>query len=215
MFLAFGVIAALLEAREIGHGRIVDASMVEGASVLMTMFHGMMASGTWSRERHSNLLDGGAPFYRTYETADQKFMAVGALEPQFYQQFVAGLGLDLAELPHQFDKASWPNLESLFTQTFLQKSQREWMKTFEGTDACVSPVLDLEDAQHHPHTRARSAFMEVAGVRQPRPAPRFSGEAAHIPSPPPSPGQNSEEILDELGVPADQIQQWKAAGLVS
>lgn len=180
LFLALGMVAALVSARASGRGRVVDAAIVDGAAALQAMTYGLLADGSWTDERGANLLDSGAPFYAVYATADGKHMAVGALEPQFYAVFLAVLfapqGVP-ADLPPQQDRARWPELAARFAARFLERSQAEWSRSFAGTDACVAPVLSLREAPAHPHLAARGTFVTVDGVVQPAPAPRF-GPAA-------------------------------------
>ncbi|HWD05850.1 MAG TPA: CaiB/BaiF CoA-transferase family protein [Kribbella sp.] len=174
LLLALGIVAALHERTSSGEGQVVDAAMVDGAALLTSWMHGQRAAGDWSPERGANLLDGGAPFYDTYETSDGKYVGVGALERRFYAQLLDGLGLDPAELPAQYDQSRWPELRAKLATAFLSRTRDEWEKVFSGTDACVTPVLSPEEAARHPHTQARNGFVEVEGVLQPAPAPRFS-----------------------------------------
>ncbi len=167
MLLAVGILAGVIEAQRSGKGQVVDAAMTDGASLLMAIIYGMRAAGAWKNERASNLLDGAAPFYDTYACADGKFLAVGAIEPQFYALLLEKIGL--ADSP-----ASWPEKKKQFAEIFRQKTRDEWCALLEGTDACVAPVLDLDEAPRHPHNVARQTFVEVDGVVQPAPAPRFS-----------------------------------------
>ncbi|WP_430786062.1 CaiB/BaiF CoA transferase family protein [Actinoplanes sp. G11-F43] len=184
MLLAVGVLAALLERERSGRGQVVDAAMVDGSSLLMTFLHGFLAAGRWPGGRGANLLDGGAPFYDTYQASDGGFLAVGSLEPQFYAALVKGLGLDDdPDLPGQFDFAAWPELRRRFAERFRSRTRDEWASTFEGLDACVSPVLSPAEAPGHPHNRARGAFVEVDGVTQPAPAPRLTRTPAAVPAP--------------------------------
>ena len=173
MLLALGVLAALLEARYGERGRVVDAAMVDGAALLATMVHSFRAAGEWNDEPGTNLLDGGAPFYRSYECADGRFVAVGAIEPRFYANLLAGLGLDPAELPAQYDVAAWPDLEARLTACFAARDRDEWAARFAELDACVSPVLTIAEAPFDPHNDARGLFTEVDGAHVPAPAPRF------------------------------------------
>jgi alpha-methylacyl-CoA racemase len=205
MLLAVGVLAALLERERSGHGQVVDAAMVDGSALLATFIHGLRAGGAWRDERGSNLLDGGAPFYDTYRTADGKFVAVGALESKFYAELTGRLGLDVSDLPSQLDPAGWPALRERLTAAFAAKTQAEWMAVFDGSDACVTPVLSMADAPGHPHNVARGTFIEVGGVRQPAPAPRFSRTPAAIPDPPPAPGSDTEAVLTSLGYSPAEI----------
>jgi len=180
LLLALGIVSALFERSLSGKGQVVDAAMVDGAALLTTFLHGMHANGLWEGERGANILDGGAPFYDTYETSDGKFMAVGCVELQFYAQLLGKLGLDDPELPFQLDATGWPQLKKLITDSFRGKTRDEWAEIFADSDACVSPVLSPWEAHEHPHNRARRAFVEVGGVVQPAPAPRFSRtENAH------------------------------------
>ncbi|TDG18245.1 CoA transferase [Paraburkholderia silviterrae] len=174
MVLAFGVIAALLRARTSGEGCVVDAAMTDGAAMLMSMMYGFRAAGHWCDARGTNLLDGGAPFYRTYRCADGGWIAVGCIEPQFYAAFMKGIGADdLLELP-QRDKAHWPLIAGRIEQAVAMRTRDEWIALFEGSDACVSPVLGLAEAPHHPHNVARGAFAQERGAWLPQCAPRFS-----------------------------------------
>ncbi|MEV6304655.1 CaiB/BaiF CoA-transferase family protein [Actinoplanes sp. NPDC051861] len=184
MLLAVGVLAALVERERSGRGQVVDAAMVDGSALLTTFLHGMIGAGMWPGGRGENLLDGGAPFYDTYRTADGGYVAVGALEPQFYAALLTGLGLDGDDsLPHQLDRSGWPSLRRIFTERFAARTRDEWEKAFEGLDACVSPVLTPGEAADHPHNRERGTFVEVGGVRQPAPAPRFGRTPANAPAP--------------------------------
>jgi crotonobetainyl-CoA:carnitine CoA-transferase CaiB-like acyl-CoA transferase len=184
MLLAVGVLAALLERERSGVGQVVDAAMVDGSALLTTFLHGMLAAGAWTGARGRNLLDGGAPFYDTYRTADGGYMAVGALEPAFYAALLAGLGLDGdADLPDQYDRAGWPELRRRFAERFAQRSRAEWTVIFADVDACVTPVLAPTEAYRHPHNAARRTFVEVGGIRQPAPAPRFSRTPPAVPHP--------------------------------
>jgi alpha-methylacyl-CoA racemase len=205
MLLAVGVLAALLERERSGRGQVVDAAMVDGSALLATFIHGLRAAGAWQDQRGSNLLDGGAPFYDTYQTADGKFIAVGALESKFYAELLDRLGLDAAELPAQLDRSGWPVLRERLTAAFAQRTQAEWVAVFDGSDACVTPVLSMADAPGHPHNLARDTFIEVGGVCQPAPAPRFSRTPAAVPDPPPIPGSDTEAVLASLGYTPAEI----------
>jgi alpha-methylacyl-CoA racemase len=179
---------------------VVDAAMVDGASLLVQMFWSLLASGVWRDERQANLLDGAAPFYGTYRCADGRFVAVGALEPQFYAELVAGLGLADAELPAQHDVAGWPTLRARFAEVFASKPRDEWAAIFADRDACVTPVLAFGEAAEHPHVRARRTLIELDGVTQAAPAPRFSRTPAGPPTPPPGPGADTDAVLADWGV---------------
>ncbi len=179
MFLALGMVSAILSARETGKGQVVDAAMTDGASILMSMFYAFHAIGAWTENRESNMLDGGTPFYRCYETSDGKFMAVGCLEPQFYAECLAKLELDADEFPQQ-DRGIWPKMAEAFAAKFKSRTRDEWAAHFEGSDACVAPVLSIAEAPHHHHNAARKTFAERDGTMQPMPAPRFSATPAAI-----------------------------------
>lgn len=184
MFLVVGVLAALLERQSSGVGQVVDAAMVDGASVLGQMMWAFRGTGLWSDERGVNMLDTGAPYYEVYETSDGKYMAVGAIEPQFYAELLTGLGLADADLPAQNDVANWPKLEQIFTDTFKSRTRDEWTKIFDGTDACTSPVLDFGEAPADPHMAARANLVEIDGVTQAQVAPRFSRTSSETPTAP-------------------------------
>jgi alpha-methylacyl-CoA racemase len=217
MLLAFGVVCALLEAQRSGQGQVVDAAMVDGASLLMAMIYGFRASGLHKEQRGANMLDGGAPFYRTYETADGHAIAVGAIEPQFYDKLLDVLGISADErsaLPRQLDRAAWPELRARFAHVFKQKTRAEWCALFEGSDACVSPVLSMSEALEHPHMRARGTFIELGDVAQPAPAPRFSRSAPDVPSAPSNPAQDTDAGLHAWGVPAERIAELRRTGAI-
>jgi alpha-methylacyl-CoA racemase len=195
LYLVIGVLAALHEAQQSGRGQVVDAAIVDGSAHLTTMMLGALAAGNWKQERGTNLLDTGAPFYDVYETKDGKYVAVGALEQQFYAELIAKLGITA---PDRDDPANWPELRKLLTETFLQRTQAEWTKLFEGSDACVTPVLPL--AADHPHLVARGTFVDKDGVRQAAPAPRFSRTPTSLERPPARPGQHTREALADWGI---------------
>ncbi|MBB4684266.1 CaiB/BaiF CoA transferase family protein [Amycolatopsis jiangsuensis] len=200
MFLLTGVLAALWERERTGLGQVVDAAMVDGAGVLAQMMWALRGVGSWSDERGTNLLDGAAPFYDTYVCADGRYVAVGALEPQFYAAFLAGLGLAEAGLPAQLDREGWPVLRATFTRAFLTRTRDEWAALFAEADACVTPVLAPDEVAAHPHIAARSGLVELDGVVQPAPAPRFSRTPADVPSSPPVPGADTAEVLADWGL---------------
>jgi alpha-methylacyl-CoA racemase len=214
MLLALGILAALVERASSGRGQVVDAAMVDGSALLTSFVYGLLASGAWRDERGGNLLDGGAPFYDTYVCGDGGYVAVGALEPQFYAALLAGLGLTDAGLPAQHDRSGWPVLRERFAATFASKSRDEWAQVFAGTDACVSPVLSLAEAPRHPHATARNAFVEVGGVVQPAPAPRFGRSPAGHPAAPPRPGADTDTVLAGLGLADDEIAGLRARGVI-
>src|SRR6266545_7128769 len=215
LLLAFGIACGLIEARRSGQGQVVDAAIVDGAALLTTAVHELAALGQWEERRGTNLLDGGAPFYRTYETADGEHMAVGALEPRFYGDLLDRLGLRAEDLPPQGDRQRWPELCERLAAVFSTRTRSEWTERFEGSDACVAPVLRPSEAAIHPHNRARGAFVPVDGSPQPAPAPRFSRTAPGAPAPAPSPGQHTDEVLSSIGFAEDEIAVLRAAGAIA
>ncbi|MCW2948837.1 MAG: Alpha-methylacyl-CoA racemase [Actinoallomurus sp.] len=215
MLLALGILAALYERSGSGQGQVVDAAMVDGASLLTSFIHGMRGQGLWQDERGTNLLDSGAPFYDTYETADGGYMSVGAIEPQFYAALLHGLGLDGEELPGQLDRERWPEVKARFTEVFKQRTRDEWTAIFDGTDACVAPVLGLGEAPAHPHNAARAGFVDVGGLTQPAPAPRFSRTTAETPDPPVRAGEHTDAALAEIGLSAAEIAALRESGAVA
>jgi alpha-methylacyl-CoA racemase len=216
LLLAFGMVAALLEAARSGEGQVVDAAMVDGAASLMTMIHSFHISGLWNDERGSNLLDTGAPFYEVYETADGKYFAVGGIEAKFYAELLEGMGLTGdATLPAQMDRAQWPAMKERFTAVFKTKTRDEWAAVFDGTDACAVPVLSPWEAHEHPHNQARSTFIEVEGVSQPAPAPRFSRTPSGVSRPPSPPGADTVSGLVEWGIDEGTIAKLQESGALS
>ncbi|MBZ6138263.1 CaiB/BaiF CoA transferase family protein [Streptomyces olivaceus] len=201
LYLTTGVLAALLTARATGRGQVVDAAIVDGTAHLTTLFWGMLAAGTWQDVRGGNLLDGGCPHYCVYETGDGSWMAVGALEPRFYTAFVSLLGLDPEALPDRADPRNWPELRTLFTDRFKTATREEWTAVFEGTDACVAPVLSLREAAAHPHLTGRGTYTQAHGVTQPAPAPRFSATPGTLRLPPAVPGAHTAEVARDWGLP--------------
>ncbi len=215
MLLAFGVLAALIEAGRSGVGQVVDAAMTDGSASLMTMIYAFRQFGWWSEARGVNILDTGAHFYEVYRTADDKFVAVGAMEAKFYAELLKGLGLDGGELPDQMDRDQWPVMKERFTGLFRSKTRDEWAAIFEGTDACVAPVLSPWEAHRHPHNQARGTFVEVDGVVQPGPAPRFGRTPAAVSRPPSPPGADTDEGLASWGLGPDAIAELRQAGAIS
>ncbi|MFF2327444.1 MULTISPECIES: CaiB/BaiF CoA transferase family protein [unclassified Streptomyces] len=201
LYLTTGVLAALLTARATGRGQVVDAAIVDGAAHLTAMFWGMLPEGTWQDTRGRNLLDGGCPYYAVYETADGGWMAVGALEPQFYAVFVTLLGLDGEDLPDRADPRNWDELRAAYTTRFKSATREEWTAVFEGTDACVAPVLSLHEAAGHRHLTGRGTYAEAYGITQPAPAPRFSGTPGTLRLPPAVPGAHTPDVARDWGVP--------------
>ena len=210
MLLLVGILAAITHARSSGEGQVVDAAMVDGSALLASVFRGLLASGSWIEQRESNLLDGGAPFYRTYRTRDDGFMAVGALEPQFFAALVTGLGLDPADVGDQYDRGVWPTMSARFEAAFGSRNRAEWVDRFAGTDACVSPVLTFSESLADSHLAARGTFVAIDGTAQPAPAPRFS--RTPLPIPAGARPSNSDEsvartnrILETLGYSQAEI----------
>jgi alpha-methylacyl-CoA racemase len=204
MLLALGVLAAVLESRSSGRGQVVDAAMVDGAALLSTMIHGFRAQGLWTDQREANLLDGGAPFYGVYETADGEYLTIASIEPAFFGELIERLGLT-GEVPGQFDRLRWPELRRLLEETFATRTLAEWQAALEGTDVCFAPVLSVEEAASHPHNLRRHTFIEVAAVRQPAPAPRFSRTRSEEPTPPAEAGADTAGVLAGLGLSAEEI----------
>lgn len=215
MFLAFGVACALVEAAKSGKGQVVDAAMVDGAAILMTMFHSFRAMGVWNDERGTNILDSGAHFYDVYETADSKYVSIGSIEPQFYKELIERVGLEGEDLPWQMDRSNWPALKARLAKIFKEKTRDEWSELLEGTDVCFAPVLTMAEAPSHPHNVERSTFLEIAGVPQARPAPRFSRTEPEIPAPPAHPGQHSDAILSDAGFSDSEIAELREAAIVA
>jgi alpha-methylacyl-CoA racemase len=199
-YLVMGVLAAVFEASRSGRGQVVDAAIVDGASSLTSVLHGMLAGGMWRDEPASNVLDSGVPWYDVYATSDGRYMGVGAIEPAFYAELMSTLGLD-ADEAERADPSRWPALRERIAAVFATRTRDEWADVFEKTDACVAPVLSLTEAPDHPHLAARNTFIEVGGVRQPAPAPRFSRTASGVPARPAPPGTHTREALLAWGVP--------------
>ncbi|ADI05765.1 fatty acid-CoA racemase [Streptomyces bingchenggensis BCW-1] len=200
LYLVIGVLAALQHARTSGEGQVVDAAIVDGTAHLTAVIHGMMAAGGWQDRRGANLLDGGSPFYGTYETADGGYMAVGALEPKFYAEFIELLGIaDQAPGRRDFDR--WGELRALIADRFKQRTREEWTAVFASSDACVAPVLSLREAPGHPHLAARATFVDHGGITQPAPAPRFSATPGAVRRPPARPGADAAEVARDWGLP--------------
>jgi alpha-methylacyl-CoA racemase len=197
MFLLLGILSALWERQTSGKGQVVDAAMIDGSSVLAQMMWGMREMGVWTDERGTNMLDGGAPYYDTYECADGNYVSVGAIESQFYAAMLDGLGLDPADLPGQNDRSRWPELRTRFTEVFASKDRDHWAKVFANSDACVTPVLAFGEVEIEPHITERDTFYRVGKGLQPLPAPRFSRSAPHEPRPPREPGSDTESILND------------------
>ncbi len=216
MFLAFGVVCALLEAQRSGEGQVVDAAMVDGSAVLMTMFWAFKSIGMFNeRERGVNLLDSGAHFYDVFQCADGEYVSIGSIEPQFYAELLRLTGLsDDHEFAAQMDASQWPKLKDRLAEVFRSKTRVEWCAVMEGTDVCFAPVLTMSDAAEHPHNVERQTFVDIAGVTQPAPAPRFSRTAAEVASPPAHPGQHTLDVLRDWGIERGRIDELVASGAV-
>jgi alpha-methylacyl-CoA racemase len=215
MLLAFGMVCGLLEAQRSGRGQVVDAAMVDGAALLFGGIFGLHAAGVWADRRGVNLLDSGAPFYDVYETADGKFVAIGSLEPQFYALLLEKAGLAADGLPAQHDRTWWPELRQRLTAAFKTKTRDEWCRVMEGSDVCFAPVLTIAEAPQHPHARAREAYVEVEGVLQPAPAPRFSRTPPEIPSAAPARGAQTDEVLTDHGFTPGEVKELRETGVIS
>lgn len=200
MLLAVGVLAACLEARRSGQGQVVDAAMVDGSALLMAGTFGLRAAGIWRDERGSNVLDGGAPWYGVYPTADGGHLALGAVEPRFYARLVEALGFAPDELPPRNDRSRWPQLRAALAARIRERTREEWARHLDGIDACATPVLSCAEAPRHPHLQARATLVERDGVVQPAPAPRFSRTPSALDRPPPRPGEHTDEVLREWGL---------------
>jgi len=212
LYLAFGVMAALFERQRSGRGQVVDAAMVDGAASLAAIFYGLHAAGQWDAPRGENLLDGGAPFYDSYETADGRWVSLAALEPKFFAPLAQALGLDAGFVQRQYDRRLWPEMRAAIAAAVRQRTRDAWCALLEGSDACFAPVLDFDEAPRHHHAHERGAFVDVGGVLQPAPAPRFDRTPAGHPRPAPEVGQHTEELLREAGCSADEIAALRAAG---
>lgn len=215
MLLAVGILAAVLSARRTGQGQVVDAAMVDGSALLMASHHGFMADSSWVAARESNLLDGAAPFYTTYTTSDGGHMAVGALEPKFFSELVEVLGLDIDSFPAQMDRTGWPLWREAMASRFAERTRDEWEEAFVGRDACVAPVLSMEEAPGHPHNLRRETFFEVGGFPQPAPAPRFSSTPTALPTAPVGAGADTDSILAGLGYSPEQVGKLRESGAVA
>ena len=214
MLLALGICAALVERGRSGKGQVVDAAMVDGAATLMAFIHGFYASGGWG-ERGTNLLDTGAHFSDTSETKDAKYVSIGSIEPQFYAELLQLTGLDKETLPNQMDRSQWRPMKQRLTALFKTKTRDEWCALMEGSDVCFAPVLTIPEAYKHPHNIARKTFVDVAGVTQPGPSPRFSRTPGEIKRPPPHPGQHTAEALADWGIPREDVAKLRNAKAIA
>lgn len=214
MFLAFGLVCALLEAKASGKGQVVDAAMVDGTATLMSMFNTMAAAGRFSDQRGTNLLDTGAHFYEVYETKGGEYISLGSIEPQFYALLVELAGLDKERFSAQHDPSRWDEFKAELTEVFKTKTRDEWCAIMEGTDVCFAPVLSIWEAPDHPHAKARDSYLEIDGVVQPAPAPRFSRTVPTVQGAPRAPGQDTVSVLAEAGVSEAEIAALKAANAI-
>ncbi|MSP43618.1 MAG: CoA transferase [Alphaproteobacteria bacterium] len=215
LYLAMGVLAGIIEARQSGKGQTIDCAMTEGAASLMTMFYAMKAAGSWNQSRGSNPVDGGSHFYTVYETKDGKYVSVGSIEGKFYAEFLEKTGMNKANgLAEQFDHLKWPDMRERFRQVFLGKTRDEWCTIMEGSDVCFAPVLNLDESMAHPHNVARASFVKVDGVMQPAPAPRFDRTKSEIQKPPSVPGEDTEKTLAAWGFSGAEISALRQAGVV-
>jgi alpha-methylacyl-CoA racemase len=212
LYLAFGVVCALLEAQRSGRGQVVDAAMTDGAASLMSMFYAMTAMGIWKDERSSNMLDGGAHFYDTYETKDGKHVAIGSIEPQFYKELMEKTGIADPAFAAQMDRDAWPSLKEKLAAVIKTKSRDEWDAVMQGSDVCYAPVLSIAEAPKHPHNAARKTFVEIDGVVQPAPAPRFSRTVAEVQGPPRA--ADNQAMLSSWGFSRDEIGALSDAGAI-
>ncbi len=215
LMLAWGMACALLERERSGQGQVVDAAMVDGAASLMAIIYGAHAAGWWKDERGANMLDGGAHFYDCFETRDCRYVSIGAIEPQFYAQLLELTGLAGESLPHQMDRSGWAPTKARLVEIFRSKTRDEWCEIMEGTDVCFAPVLSLAEAPEHPHNKARGTFVEVDGVRQPGPAPRFGRTPGSIERAPAHPGQHTDEALADWGFEAGDIDALRSSGAIA
>jgi alpha-methylacyl-CoA racemase len=213
LYLAFGLVCGILEAVHSGKGQVLDVAMVDGAASLMTSIYGSRSIGAWKDDRQSNQTDGGAHYYGAYETRDRKFISIASIEPQFYAELLERLGLDGADLPEQLDREQWPDLKRKLEALFKTKTRDEWCDLLEGTDVCFAPVLSMAEAPDHPHMKARGAFVDVGGVVQPAPAPRFSRTPAEVKCPPPQPGADTAAALKDWGISETELSELLANGV--
>ncbi|HYD45139.1 MAG TPA: CaiB/BaiF CoA-transferase family protein [Phenylobacterium sp.] len=215
LYLAFGLLAGVIQARETGKGQVVDAAMSDGAASLMAMFYGFKASGAWQEKRRSNLLDGGAHFYDTYQCADGKWVSIGSIEPQFYALLMQKTGINDEAFAAQMDRSAWPDLRAKLAEVIKRKTQAEWCAIMDATDVCFAPVLDLDEAPKHPHNVARETFLTIDGVVQPAPAPRFSATPGKVQHPPAAIGAHDRSALADWGFDDDAYKALQDAGAVA
>jgi alpha-methylacyl-CoA racemase len=215
LYLTVGLLAAAIEARSSGQGQTVDVAMIDGVTHLMSAFQAFRQQGTWTGKRADNIVDGGAPFYRSYATKDGKYVAVGAIEPHFYGNLLSVMGMEAASLPGQNDRRAWASMREQFASVFRTRTRDEWITLAAGRDACLSPVLSMDEAPEHPQMQARNVYSAFDGLRHPSPAPRFERTPAALNRATPGPGQNSREALSDWGLPAEEIAALVASGAMA
>jgi alpha-methylacyl-CoA racemase len=215
LYLAMGVLAGIISARSTGRGQVIDCSMVEGSASLMMMMYGALASGAWKEERGANRTDGGAHYYHVYETRDGEHVAIGAIEPQFYALLLKHTGLEGEDLPPQTDRAEWPGMQERLTRIFKTKTRAEWVEIMQETDICFAPVLRMSEALKHPHNVHRESFVEIEGIPQPGPAPRFLGTPTRVQRPPARVGEHTDAVLRDWGFSAGEIAELHRSGAVA
>ncbi len=214
VYLALGVVAGILEAQKSGKGQVIDVAMVDGAASLMSAIYGLRAAGRWTDRRGDNILDTGAHYYNVYETSDGKYVAVGSIEPKFYAELLRLSGIANQELPRQNDKISWPALTDKLAAIFKTKTREEWNKIMEGSEVCYAPVLSMQEAPQHPHNQLRGTFVDMDGVMQPAPAPRFSRTPSAIQRPPAAPGEHTEAALRDWGFSSADVEKLRQSGAI-
>ncbi|MCE9522874.1 MAG: CoA transferase [Alphaproteobacteria bacterium] len=214
LYLAFGMACGLFEAQRSGKGQVIDCAMTDGAASLMSMFYGFKAMGMWTEEKGENLLDGGAHFYDTYETADGNWVSIGSIEPQFYALLLEKTGISDPEFQSQMDRSKWPSLKEKIARVIGTQTRDHWDRLMEGTDVCYAPVLSLAEAPKHPHNKARGTFIEIDGLVQPAPAPRFSRTKPEVQGGAPASGQHNDDILNDWGFSGGEIAALKTAGAI-
>jgi alpha-methylacyl-CoA racemase len=215
LYLVVGLLAASMEARQSGRGQTIDVAMIDGVTHLMSAFQAFRQQGSWTGRRADNIVDGGAPFYGSYATSDGKFVAVGAIEPQFYASLLKVMGVDGEQLPDQNDRAAWPEMRKRFAKVFATRTRDEWVALAAGRDACLAPVLTIDEAPGHPQMQTREVYASFDGVRHPSPAPRFSRTPSTLRTPTPAPGRDSRQALADWGIPTDQVAALEAAGAMA
>jgi alpha-methylacyl-CoA racemase len=215
LYLVVGLLAAAMEVRQSGKGQTIDVAMIDGVTHLMSAFQAFRQQGSWTGRRSDNIVDGGAPFYRSYTTSDGKFVAVGAIEPQFYSSLLKVMGIDGEPLPNQNDRAAWPEMRERFAKIFATRTRDEWVAIAAGRDACLAPVLTIDEAPDHPQMQSRKVYAKFDGVRHPGPAPRFSRTPSALSRPSPRPGGDSRQALADWGVPPEHIAALEEVGAMA